>query len=214
MNGIKALQELFNTRKAEEDKRNGLISELESKIAALASAAEAAAAKGDVEEYMAKSDEQHKDEALLYVLRKSNKKAQVSGDEVTSAWTSYREDYSKQFEKAFGDYCKKREALAAAYMGLVEMQNEALKMREQLGKLAGLSGEKQIYELTYDEAYPDFKLPVLPGCPEHIPGQPLSLVYGKLQTADPDSVCFHALKIISNEDLSKVNDVVRLHHSH
>ena len=220
MNGIKALQELFNTRKAEEAKRNSVIAELEKKNAALDAAAEAAASAGDVEGYIEKAEARRKNEATLYVLRKTNKKAQVTEDEVVSAWNSFREDYSKQFEKAFGDYRKKREALAAAYIGLVEMQNEALKMREQLGKLAGMNGEKQLgqYEFSYDAVYKDFLIPALPECPtghlQSVPGANLHLKYGSMRVADPDSVFFHVLGIISDDDLDKINDVVRQRHSH
>ena len=63
--------------------------------------------------------------------------APFSEEDIQAAWSDYAEKYTKSFSKAYDAYKESRRKLRAEFMALVMMQNEALRQKENIGRLAG-----------------------------------------------------------------------------
>lgn len=100
--------------------------------------ANTAAENGDVDGYMKKSGLLERVRATIHVKRIQVDKAAivpVTVDEAIKAWASYMGKYEKEFDKkkdALEAACK---TLTAEYISLCELQNNALKDREEIASL-------------------------------------------------------------------------------
>lgn len=59
----------------------------------------------------------------------------VAAEDVADAWHGYAELYNADFDKKWAAYEKNRKALAKQLLEIIEMQNEAFSVRDDLGEL-------------------------------------------------------------------------------
>lgn len=210
MSTIETLKKLFR-KKAEdvtekESQLNALRNECQNKKAA----AEEAALAGDYDQYKVLSAELKEMETMLYVSEMSLKNTVntpgFTPEEVKSAWNDYVSSYTKKLNAALADYAKKRKELYEEYMKLVNMQNEAMKVRNDCGQLIGMKaesdeGEKQIMG--------KFNMPYVSDDREA--WQSRYLAYGNCQVQHPDPLFFRACNVCTDEDLDRFNRILRLH---
>ena len=125
--------------KAQRDDLAAEINSLVKKEGELTSAANEAAATGDVDAYMAKKAELDRCTATLYVKRavSNNMTAVASKEDAREAWSNYAADYDRQMKKKLADFEAEKEKFLQMYSDLVDFQKAALEIRERLAETVG-----------------------------------------------------------------------------
>ena len=136
---IEKLEKLVSESK---QKKAALAAEVENLLrqeSALDAEARAAADVGDVEGYLSKKEEKDKVSATLFVKRNFLDKMTnaVTKDDSRSAWENYVADYNKRMKAAYSDFKAEKAKLCEMYSGMVDLQREALEVRERLADLVG-----------------------------------------------------------------------------
>lgn len=131
---IEDFERLSTKAQADKGKLQNEIDELIRREAELADAASAAAERGDVETYMAKTSEKEKTTATIFVRRTQLDRMKPFTDaEVLDSWKAYADTYNKEFIRKTGEYERAAEVLRKMFVGLCELQNSALTMRARFG---------------------------------------------------------------------------------
>ena len=173
-------------------------------IAAKKAENEAAAKSGNEESYLQGLEDLKRLEAREYIQIK--KMDQINrpwtNEEVKDAWADYVADYNKQFEKAMKHYQSVKVSFADAYTAMVNLQNEALKVREMCGDFIGLLPE-DTGGANEDPKYRMFA-PM-----DTIPTSPVQRNMGTFIVPKPNDVEFFLNNNFISEDM--VNSVVRRH---
>lgn len=158
---IKELWEKFNNAQASQKQRAEEIQAAEATLSELKKKREAAAAAGDFTAYEETGEEIRKTEDRIYVLVKSAKAGIVSPEEAGAAWRELAAGYKKDQEKRLQEYRKTQKQACEQYEALVNAQNAAFHVREDLGTMTGqFFGSEEDYA-KIEQRYP---LPdMLPG---------------------------------------------------
>jgi len=127
------------------------IADLEKQKASLLADIKAAELAGDVDAYRAKKKELADVSEVLHVKRTylDNAKLPVTEDDARAIWDSFTGKYDKDMEKAISDFVSLREKLVAAYLNMVNMQNEACRTREDLCDVLGISNPDRAFPMQY-----------------------------------------------------------------
>ena len=151
---MEALWKKYNDAQANEAKRAEEIREAEAAISALKEEREAAAQAGDLDLFDRKDDEIKKAERRLYVLVKSAGNGKVTPEDTQSYWTEYAASFSKDQEKRIAEYQRLKKEACKKYEEILERQNDALHVREDLGIMINIfDGSRDGYE-KLDQAFP------------------------------------------------------------
>lgn len=131
---IEDFERLSSKAQADKSKLQNEIDELIRREAELADAASAAAERGDVETYMAKTAEKERTTATIFVRRTQLDRMKPFTDaEVLESWKDYAVGYNKEFIRKSGEYERAADVLRKMFVGLCELQNSALTMRARFG---------------------------------------------------------------------------------
>lgn len=153
----KSIDELEKLTTAAEAKKSKLAEEIDDLMRQKAEAheaAQAAAEAGDVDLYMAKHQEAERLDAQIYVKRTQMDKSggTLSSGDVLLAWDDFAKGFNKELAKEWDKFLAERNALAAHFMRIVLMQNDALKLRERCGRLAG-EPDVSMFKMDYIDAH-------------------------------------------------------------
>lgn len=166
--------------KADAEKRiavQGEIADLIKREAALKAEIKAAAEADDLAAFRAKKKDLEEVSETLQVKRTylDHATLPVTEADARDVWSDYSEQYNKNMAKALAEFASLRDKLVAAYLTMVEMQNDACRTREGLCDVLGINNP--------DRAFPMQYIPVRAGVNE------LGLVKkGSLNATDPDFV--------------------------
>lgn len=158
---MKKYEMLLKQRRVEEEAHNTLeaeISNLHAKIDDLNAQVESAAANGDYDAFKrAKSSLQDVRDDLEFKTAQMNRPTEISKSDVLDAWADYREDHEKYFARMLKKYEGARAEFARLYCDLVESQNAALHVRDDLNALLRVvtGGEGQT-DLFFDYYVPNY----------------------------------------------------------
>ena len=194
----KTFVELDRLTKAAEEKKRQLtedINELLAKKAEAHNAAQAAAEAGDTDGYLDKHKAEERLDAEIFVKRTQLDKAgaTLSRDDIMDAWEDYCKGYNIEQSREWSKYLTMRKQLFDQFMKVVLLQNNALKLRERCGQLAGESNLSA------------FKMSMIDG------SNAFGLQYKRYQLQMPDTVFFLSCGLASEDDGSFFNDVIRVH---
>lgn len=214
MKTIEAIKALFVKAADENAADQKTLEALEQRLKDLEAAADAALDSGDADKYMQIKDDKERTEARILITQRrlSKGNTSISREEAQEAWKAYVKTYAKDLQKAEEAYNKHRRELCEEYKRLVELQNAALKQREELGVYAGIGAEtpegKRIVNSLFGMPYieTDNGLRTV----EH----PHTLSYGGYMMMHPDPLFFHSVHEMTDADLDVMNDVLRNHFSH
>lgn len=163
---IKDVERLYNQRQAESKELRRRIEETQGKLARISKEADAAAGAGDLDAYRAKKAEARDAEEELYVLQRQVKSDTVSRDEGLAAWSDYRKDYDKEFQKRMKALEQAGDALADAFLAAVKHQNEGLQNREKVAVYAGIDAADLTLQTMPDTPAGSIPRPVFGSLPE------------------------------------------------
>ena len=205
---IDSIEKMIEAADRERSAKEAEIASLKKQIVEQAGAAEAAADAEDLSTYMAHKKETELLEAKRYLAEKKLEKikADFTFDNVRTAWSDFADEYTKTFDKKRNAYYKARQALYEAYCELIDLQNNALMNREKCGRLIGIVEPETNLTNDYNSVYPEFRLPLLD-----------TSKTGKTnnwRVQSPDAVFFLEAGIASDDDMSRFNSILRLHHSY
>ena len=180
---------------------------LEEEVRRLEGEAEAAASKGDFTLYKEKKESASQAKEALYVNSKHLEALRLllPKEDATSAWQEYAEGYNRTFEKNWREYEKARKDLYAAFVKLVNQQNEAFRIREKCGECCGERPEESPYGYykSFDKSFP---MKLLPDSFNYA-NRPHDSV------GIPDTQFFRDYELASEKDDKTFWNVIRMHHS-
>lgn len=160
---INSLEKAYDELIAKKHKLEQELSDLNDQKAQKEKEALAAADAGDLGQYKSIKSEVDNIDACIFVtstqLRKYESCA-LDEDTVVKAWNKYADDYGKKFDKMVSDYEKARHALYLQYIQIIELQNDALKMRERCGFLMGVQPLPDQFK-NGDDHYKNLKMRTL-----------------------------------------------------
>ena len=180
---------------------------MEQKLEAQKAAVNAALDNGDAEQLLKIEDEQKLTRAKIRVLQHKLSALDIpcTQEEMQDAWTAYAQNCQKELANAEAVFVKHRHELCEEYRKMVEIQNAALKTREEFASLLGVDvstgdGQEKVQQL--------FKMSYIP---HHIePWQPmLNYAGSKIKHAEP--LYFRAVNDMDEDEFDKMNAVLRLH---
>ena len=184
------LEEISKRIQAAQEKRKQLAKEKESAAAEaerLKGEADAAAERGDVDEYLRLKGLLDRAEGTAFVKGRQLEKddSPVSEDELREGWADYVRGYGTKLTAAQVAYDKAKTATAAAFRKMVDLQHEACVQREELAKIAGIPKER--FGKPSVEMERLFGMPYIP-----TPGgvNSMSATVGQLGTVDFDLLFF------------------------
>ena len=167
--------------------------------------ADAAAQEGNIPLYREKRDAAQLATDTLFVRNKQAEKLKIlaTEDEAKAAWKEYAESYNKAFAKSWATYEKARRDLCAAFLEIVNAQNEALRMRVKCAECAGIPEDGKAYSPSgYDRSLP---MKLIPDERDNL-HKPYP-VYAK----GPDVTFFLDAKLCDPAKLNLLNEVVHWH---
>lgn len=167
--------------------------------------AEAAAQEGNIPLYREKRDAAQLAGDTLFVRSKQAEKLKIlaTEDEAKAAWKDYAESYNKGFAKSWATYEKARRDLCAAFLEIVNAQNEALRMRAKCAECAGIPDDGGLFAPSgYDNI---LRMNMIPDEKKN-PQRPV-MVY----TKGPDVAFFLDAQICDPAKIDLLNQVVRWH---
>lgn len=136
---IDEIQKMASEDNLAREKRHQAISEAESQIESLKAQLPELGRNGKTEEYKSTKQKIKDLEDDVEILKLQGTIPPFGKAEAAEAWQNYVKEYNKSFEKKVAEYDKAKSGLAQMYADLVKSQNEALKKRELLADLAGIS---------------------------------------------------------------------------
>ena len=136
-----------NKKKAEQLKAE--VEQMKSVAASYAAEAEKAAEAGDVEEYKKLKQKETDENAVIYVKQASIKRLSAyNTDDIRPAWEEFRKEHDAEFSKNMKAYLETRQKLCEQFKGIMKAQEEAVKQRKRLARLANFSDKEAL------EAFP------------------------------------------------------------
>ena len=192
----KKLDELDRLTKAAENHRSEIQEKINSRLAQKAeyhSAAESAAAGGDVDKFVEMTSKEHDVDARIYVFRKQmdSMGSTISESDVVSAWAEFEKEYNKTFDREWKEYIAARKELYEKFMRICDMQNDALKRRERCAQLIG------------DTTGNRFTMTMIPGSVCQ------GLLYKGMNISMPDAIFFMACGVANDATANYFNTVIR-----
>lgn len=188
-----SVEKLFELAEIDKTKRESVareIDELKRKEEALSAEALAAARSGNTELYLEKTREKDKLTAEIFVKGSflDSLAPAVTQESAVSAWNAYAADYNPRLKKAVEEFAKEKEKLCGMYNDLLEMQDAALQLREQLGRIIKINSDVgSVFRMDYIPCRAGFSAKGL-------------LTLGNVPTLrDPDAVYNIALWSIRND---------------
>lgn len=145
---LDAIKKRVEANKRRSDEIGQQIRESEEALVILNQELEAAAVAQDFDLYNAKEEQIRKMKNRIAVLLKAGSDI-ITPEEARDAWNEYSGKYNKAFLAAYGEYVAHIKTLCGEYQDLVKMQNDALKIREDLAGMV-------------DEDPKEYELEVLP----------------------------------------------------
>ena len=135
--------EIIERDRATRDKLNAEIQELILKESAFDAEMKAAAEAGNVDLFIEKSNEKAKVTSAIFVKRSYFDKlsSSVSTEMAKDAWTNYTADYDKRLVRAVSAFEAEKEKLFKMYSDMIDMQQEACAVREQLANAVSLNSD-------------------------------------------------------------------------
>jgi hypothetical protein len=146
------MEKYFELVKEDEAKREALqeeIDELFAKADSLKAAMAVAGSEGDGEKYVELKAEWIKVNGILNVKREylKNLPRSTTENDALEAWCGYAEKHNSKLHKALAEFESERAKLCKMYSSLVDIQNEALLMRERMAETS--STEKEKFTIDY-----------------------------------------------------------------
>ena len=190
MKGRNAIEKLFELADKQKEQRDALaleINGLKAKEETLKAEALEAAKEGNTELYLAKEGERSKVSAEIFVKGShlDSLPSAVSKDQAADAWAEYAADYGAKLKKALDEFAKEKEKLSSMYDNLIDMQDDALMLREKLGRI--INSGSDVFRMDYIPCRAGFSAKGL-------------LTLGNVPTLrDPDAVYNIALWSIRND---------------
>lgn len=167
--------------------------------------AEAAAQEGNIPLYREKRDAAQLKADTIFVRNKQAEKLKVLATEAEAkaAWKDYAESYNKAFAKSWAAYEKARRDLCAAFLEIVNAQNEALRMRAKCAECAGIPDDGGFMSPSgYDRI---LHMDMIPD------EQKRQRLAGQIFTKGPDVDFFFDAQLCDPAKLDLLNQVVRWH---
>jgi len=205
MKTIEAIRELFAKSAAAKDSSQKELKALEQKLESQEKAANAALDNGDAEQLLKIEDEQKLTRAKIRVLQHKLSALDIpcTQEEMQAAWKTYVQTYQKDLAKAEVVFAKHRKDLCDEYRKYVEIQNEALKIREEFGELLGIDIQK-VENL--------FRMPYIETDNGIINAErPNDLSYGRYMLSHPEPLYFRAVNDITDDELDSMDEILRMH---
>ena len=167
--------------------------------------AEAAAQEGNIPLYREKRDAAQLKADTIFVRNKQAEKLKILATEAEAkaAWKDYAESYNKAFAKSWGAYEKARRDLCAAFLEIVNAQNEALRMRAKCAECAGIPDDRGFLQPSaYDRI---LHMNMIPDEQKKLQ-RPVAI-----QTKGPDVNFFLDAQICDPAKIDLLNQVVHWH---
>lgn len=205
MNKLEKMLNEYEQAKAEKAALEKDVAQLQADKERLEKEADAAAQGGELSLYREKRDAAQLATDTLFVRSKQIEKLSVLRTEVEAkaAWKEYADGYNKTFAKSWAAYEKARQDLCAAFLEIVNAQNEALRMRAKCAECAGIPDDGKGFSPSgYDRILP---MNLIPDERDNI--NKAYPVYAK----GPDATFFLDAKLWDLAKLNLLNDVVRWH---
>lgn len=145
---IEKINELIAQNKKKKEELTAEVDALLFQEAALDAEARSAADSGDVELYLAKMEEKDKVSKTLFVKRNYLDKHAfgVTKEDSRAAWENYVSGYNKRMQKALADFNAEKAKLCGMYSAMVDLQREALAVREHLSETVGENKDSYMME--------------------------------------------------------------------
>lgn len=158
----KDLKQIAADRAALIESLNAAADDAAANAADLGEQAEAAARAGDVDGYMRFKAQADRAAVEAHVKRTQAAAApnQFTRDEVIDAWGAYMNDYRKTFMPLVEKYTADRAALRDLFYRMVEMQCEALNLREYSARL--LNADMTTEYANADAGFQALPMPFIP----------------------------------------------------
>lgn len=136
---IEKINELVAQSKKKKEELTAEVDALLFQEAALDAEAHSAADSGNVELYLAKMEEKDKISKTLFVKRNflDKQALAVTKEDCRAAWENYVPGYNKRLQKALADFADEKAKLCRLYSAAVDLQREALAVREHLAETVG-----------------------------------------------------------------------------
>lgn len=146
---IEKINELIEQNKKKKEELTAEVDALLAQEAALDAEAHTAADSGNVDLYLAKMEEKNKVSAALFVKRNylDKQTLAVTKEDSRAAWENYASGYNKRLQKALADFKTEKAKLCGMYSAMVDLQREALAVREHLSETVGES--KENYQMEF-----------------------------------------------------------------
>lgn len=175
-------------------------------------AAQEAAEAGDVETYKKHNAKKADLDAQIYVTNvqlEKNLKSEVSKTEAVAAWTEYAGGYDADLRKKLSELEKLKKALFDCFIEIIDLQDAALRKREQCADFAGVVvNDLDVLTGQSDTVYQDFPISTIPV----VEGRAVNY-QGKIY-ALPEVALFSAEGRIGEELGKRIHSVTKLHHSY
>lgn len=141
---IDALEKRVNENKKKAEQLMEEVEQLKAVAASYAEEAEKAAEAGDVESYKSLKQKEEDERAVIYVKQANIKRLSAfKSDDVRPAWEEFRKEHDSEFSKNMKAYLETRQKLCEQFKGIMKAQDEAVKQRKRLARLAKLSDDKE-----------------------------------------------------------------------
>ncbi len=137
---IEQLERKYNKAKQDEAEALQRLEEQQNEVARLKEAEAEAAAAGDLSRYQEIKRKRTDLEDMIFVtdsvLQKKRGKY-VDSKEVADVWHDYAGGYNKEIARRMKEYNQTCAALKSIFMGMVELQNNALIARQRCAQMSG-----------------------------------------------------------------------------
>lgn len=135
---INDLWKKYKNAQADAARRAEEIKQAEAALASLKAQQEDAAAEGNQAAFDALDEDIRKATNRITVLIKSSRRGVVTPEDCSEFWREYAADFKKDQEKRMLEYRKTQKQACEQYEKMVEAQNTAFHVREDLGTMTGV----------------------------------------------------------------------------
>lgn len=221
MKSIESLKNIFKKNIEDQTKKLRELADLRQKLETTKAEAEQAALAGDEDKYHELHEAVRRLEDKIYVMDTHAKNVlrvnAIGETEVQEAWTDYEKAYQKKMSAALDAYRKHRKELCDEFFSLIDMQNDAIAMRNDCGTLLGMpckSAEDEVkiaakFRMAYMPVKEAPRPIVVPDGSTVMSSR--QLTYGNITLHQPDILYFMAVNEATDEDLDKCSTVMNLH---